>query len=104
MKLRGVEEIRFAPGMFQAQADSFFSYAFVFSVTKEQELTPAVIQQEILVYYRGARQIGFEEQRQDSRGSQVHLRAGALEAGNRDTGASSRRDGGHPIHERTDLG
>lgn len=44
MKLRGVEEIRFAPGMFQAQADSFFSYAFVFSVTKEQELTPAVIQ------------------------------------------------------------
>lgn len=53
MKLRGVEEIRFAPGMFQAQADSFFSCAFVFSVTKEQELTPAVIQQEILVCYRG---------------------------------------------------
>lgn len=53
MKLKGIEEIRFAPGMFQAQSDSFFSYAFVFSVSKEQELTPELIQQEILVYYRG---------------------------------------------------
>lgn len=53
MKLRGIEEIRFAPGMFQAQSDSFFSYAFVFSVTKDQELTPEVIQREILTYYRG---------------------------------------------------
>lgn len=53
MKLRGIEEIRFAPGMFQAQSDSFFSYAFVFSVSKDQELSEAVIQREILVYYRG---------------------------------------------------
>ncbi|MEN9576037.1 MAG: hypothetical protein RL514_3892 [Verrucomicrobiota bacterium] len=53
MKLRGIEEIRFAPGMFQAQADSFFSYAFVFSVSQDQELTQAVIQREILVYYQG---------------------------------------------------
>ncbi len=53
MKLTGIEEIRFAPGMFQAQSDSFFSYAFVFSVVKEQELTPTVIQREILTYYRG---------------------------------------------------
>ena len=53
MKLKGIEEIRFAPGMFQAQSASFFSYAFVFSVSKEQELTQEVIQQEILAYYRG---------------------------------------------------
>lgn len=53
MKLKGIEEIRFAPGMFQAQSESFFSYAFVFSVTKDQELTQAVIQEEMLVYYRG---------------------------------------------------
>lgn len=53
MKLRGIEEIRFAPGMFRAQADSFFSYAFVFSVSKDQELTATVIQRETLTYYRG---------------------------------------------------
>ena len=49
MKLKGIEEIRFAPGMFQAQSDSFFSYAFVFSVAKDHELTQEVIQREILV-------------------------------------------------------
>lgn len=53
IKLKGIEEIRFAPGMFQPQSDSFFSYAFVFSLTKDQELTQEVIQREILVYYRG---------------------------------------------------
>ncbi|NBR87508.1 MAG: hypothetical protein EBS84_18150 [Proteobacteria bacterium] len=53
MKLKGIEEIRFAPGMFQPQSDSFFSYAIVFSVAKDQALSPEVIQREILVYYQG---------------------------------------------------
>jgi len=53
MKLKGVEVIRFAPGMFQAQSESFFSYAFVFSLVKEQPLTREIIQREMLVYYQG---------------------------------------------------
>lgn len=53
MKLKGTEEIRFAPGMFDAGSATFFSYAFVFSVSKEQLLTQDVIQNEILAYYRG---------------------------------------------------
>jgi len=53
MKLDGIEVIRFAPGMFDAKSDSFFSYVFVFQVESEQELTQKVLQQEILVYYRG---------------------------------------------------
>lgn len=53
MKLKGIEVIRFAPGMFQAQSESFFSYAFVFSLVKEQGLTREVIQREMLVYYQG---------------------------------------------------
>jgi hypothetical protein len=53
MTLKGIEEIRFAPGMFDAKSDSFFTYAFVFSVPKEQELSPDVIQREMLAYYRG---------------------------------------------------
>ena len=53
MKLKGIEVIRFAPGMFNAQSDSFFTYAFVFSVSKDQDLTQEVIQREILAYYRG---------------------------------------------------
>ncbi len=53
MKLKGIEEIRFAPGMFDAASDTFFTYALVFSVPKDQQLTPQMIQQEILEYYRG---------------------------------------------------
>jgi hypothetical protein len=53
MTLKGTEEIRFAPGMFDAKSDSFFTYAFVFSVPKAQELTPELIQKELLAYYRG---------------------------------------------------
>jgi hypothetical protein len=53
MKLKGTEEIRFAPGMFDAGSATFFSYAFVFSVSKDQALTEEIIQREILAYYRG---------------------------------------------------
>ena len=53
MKLKGTEVIRFAPGMFDAKSDSFFSYVFVFQVEPKQELTQKVLRQEMLVYYRG---------------------------------------------------
>lgn len=53
MELKGIEVIRFAPGMFDAKSDSFFSYAFVFSVSADQKLTQEVIQKETLTYYRG---------------------------------------------------
>jgi len=53
MKLKGVEEIRFAPGMFDSKSESFFSYVFVFAVSDDQELTEKVILEETLVYYRG---------------------------------------------------
>ena len=53
MKLKGIEEIRFAPGMFKAKSDSFFSYVFVFQVDAEPKLTKEVLHREILTYYRG---------------------------------------------------
>ena len=53
MKLRGSEHIRFAPGMFQPNSDSFFSYLFLFKLEKEPELKPETIRQEFLKYFRG---------------------------------------------------
>ncbi len=53
MKLKGAEHIRFAPGMMKADSDSFFSYAFVFELETEPELTDAVVEEEFLKYYRG---------------------------------------------------
>ena len=53
MGLKGIEEIRFAPGMFDVKSESFFTYAFVFSVSADQKLKEEVIRKEILAYYRG---------------------------------------------------
>lgn len=39
--------------MFKPDADSFFTYAFVFAVSQDQKLTPDVIRKETLVYYQG---------------------------------------------------
>ena len=53
MAWKGVEEIRFAPGMFQPQAEDFFSYAFVFRLEANAKTDPVDIQRELLKYYRG---------------------------------------------------
>ena len=53
MKMNGIEEIRFAPGMFKADAEDFFSYVFVFSLSGDQKLDEEFIKAETLTYYRG---------------------------------------------------
>lgn len=49
----GVEEIRFAPGMFEAEAPDFFSYILVFHLAPESDVSEAGLKRELLVYYRG---------------------------------------------------
>jgi hypothetical protein len=53
MKFKGAEHIRFAPGMMKPDSTTFFSYAFVFELQHEPELTEAVLKSEFLKYYRG---------------------------------------------------
>ncbi len=51
--VKGVEEIRFAPGMFQPKADDFFSYVIVFRLDDQPKLGSEALEKELLVYYRG---------------------------------------------------
>lgn len=53
MKLKGAEHVRFAPGMFKANSDSFFSYVFAFEIEKGTKLDAASLKRELLAYYRG---------------------------------------------------
>lgn len=53
---KGVEEIRFAPGMFEAGSDSFFSYVLVFSLEPGSDTSEAALKREVLTYYRGLSQ------------------------------------------------
>jgi len=49
----GVEEIRFAPGMFEPGTESFFSYVLVFLLEEGSDVSPESIQREVLTYYQG---------------------------------------------------
>ena len=53
MKLKGIEEILFAPGMFKATEKDFFSYVFLFALESKPELTADTLRGELLTYYSG---------------------------------------------------
>lgn len=53
MTFQGQEEIRFAPGMFRAEAEDFFSYALAFRLKNEKLPDDKQLKQELLVYFQG---------------------------------------------------
>lgn len=53
MEWKGTEDIRFAPGMFDDKADSFFSYVILFWLPDQQDVSDKTLQREFLRYYRG---------------------------------------------------
>ncbi len=53
MSFKGVEHIRFAPGMMKPESDTFFCYAFAFELQDKPKLTQETVQVEFLKYYRG---------------------------------------------------
>jgi hypothetical protein len=50
---RGVEELRFAPGFFKPEAPDFWSYAFVWWLEGEPDLSPAVLSRDLKAYFVG---------------------------------------------------
>lgn len=53
MAWKGYEEIRFAPGMFKAGQPDFFSYALVFSLEPDADISKDALEKQILLYYQG---------------------------------------------------
>ncbi len=49
----GVEHIRFAPGMFDADAPDFFSYVLAFLLSADTDVSKENLEKELLTYYRG---------------------------------------------------
>jgi hypothetical protein len=50
---RGVEELRFAPGMFDPSAPGYFSYAFAWRLQDSAQLTADQLGDELTAYFRG---------------------------------------------------
>ncbi len=50
---RGVEELRFAPGMFDPKAGGYWSYAFVWRTDDAATLAAPILAAELTIYFRG---------------------------------------------------
>jgi hypothetical protein len=53
IEYEGLEELRFAPGMFKPETEDFWSYAFVWWIPQDTELTAEQLQKDLDAYYRG---------------------------------------------------
>ncbi len=53
LPFKGVEEMRFSPGMYDPQANDFFSYLFAFELESGTALDKRNIERLLLAYYQG---------------------------------------------------
>jgi hypothetical protein len=65
MKWKGTEELRFAPGMFKADAADFFSYALLFWLPDDQKIDTQSMEKELLAYYRGLAKAVLESKKKE---------------------------------------
>src|ERR1051326_2103391 len=50
---QGFEELRFAPGMFDPHADSYFTYTFFWCLKGERKITPEALADNLTRYFKG---------------------------------------------------
>src|SRR5882757_1447852 len=53
LEYQGHEDLRFAPGMFKADAADYFSYAFVLWIDGKMSFEAKSLEQDLLKYYKG---------------------------------------------------
>jgi hypothetical protein len=73
MAWKGVEDLRFAPGMFKADSPDFFSYALLFWLPDDQKIDPKTMEKELLAYYRGLAKAVLEGKKQKVDASEFTL-------------------------------
>src|ERR1700686_4518574 len=95
MKWKGTEELRFAPGMFKANAPGFFSYALLFWLPDDAEIDAKTMEGELLTYYRGlaAAMLKGKKQEVDTKVFSLTITA-AKQPDRRPSGEAGARDGG----------
>lgn len=63
--LKGREELRFAPGMYKADADDYFSYTFLWWADGKVEVNEAMLQKHVLAYFTGLYKVVSKKQKKD---------------------------------------
>jgi len=61
----GLEDIRFAPGMFKAEAEDHFSYTFLWWINNDAKLTLQVLERDMHLYFKGLIDVVAKEKKMD---------------------------------------
>ncbi len=77
LKWNGVEHIRFAPGMFKPESESFFSYLLVFLLKEGEDVSDESVKAQVLTYYKGLANavMGGKQKSVDTSGFSIDLKA-----------------------------
>lgn len=59
---RGREELRFSPGMYDADSEMYFTYAFVWWLDESPELEPESLREDLIDYFAGLYQAVAEKE------------------------------------------
>ena len=76
VKHRGLEELRFPPGMFKPDAPDFWSYAFVWWLEGETALSAEALERELTDYFRGLSAVVGKKYSFESSRFKCRLKAG----------------------------
>jgi len=53
IKYRGIEELRFAPGMFVASSETYFTYTFIWWLEGRNSIDARVLERDLMIYFQG---------------------------------------------------
>lgn len=71
LKYKGFEELRFAPGMFTPESDTYFTYIFAMKITDDTALDAAALQSLLETYFRGLCRTVAKEKKFDIDASKI---------------------------------
>jgi len=53
LKYQGFEELRFAPGMFKPESDTYFTYVFFWYLNGSEKITSETLEKDLTLYFKG---------------------------------------------------
>lgn len=73
LSYKGFEELRFAPGMFNVESPTYFTYVFAISIEKASPFTKKELEEFFLIYYKGLCTVVAKSKKQSVDISQIQV-------------------------------
>lgn len=85
LEYEGVEELRFAPGMFKADSEDFWTYAFVWWISDRSSLDPGGLAKDLEFYFTGLTQAVAAERGFDANAAIHDVQLATVDGGGHDS-------------------